>query len=436
MYCEFASVTDSPAKEPSVAFSTSTWNNLAVRQAAGRTLAILSIAVLAAACASQPEVKDSGPPADDAVSQPAPAVESRPAPEPPAKAPPGEPPRREPPARRLTIAAVGDMMLGTDYPENRLPDDDAAGFLGEVAHWLKAADLTFGNLEGVLADVAEPAKECSNPSACYLFRSPTRYADRFLDAGFDGLSLANNHARDFGEEGRSETMSALAARGIAHSGRAGDFATLRWQGLDVAFLAFAVTRNSNLLHDYALAEAIVAEQAARHDVVIVSFHGGAEGEGAERLPFAEEWYFGEPRGDVVRFARSMVDAGADLVFGHGPHVVRGMEHYRNRLIAYSLGNFATYYGISVRGDRGVAPVLEVTVDERGRFIEGRIRSTVQVRPGGPQPDPEQRALALVRDLTRDDIRDPGLTFGEDGRLTATARRYVRPVGDGEAGSGR
>lgn len=322
-------------------------------------------------------------------------------------------------------------MLGTDYPENRLPDDDGAGFLSHVTPVLSGADLAFGNLEGVLADRAGPAKECTNPDACYLFRSPTRYADHFLRAGFDALSLANNHARDFGEEGRSETMQALSDRGIAHSGREGSFASLRWQDLDIAFLAFSVTQNSNLLHDYALAESIVAEHAATHDLVIVSFHGGAEGAGTTRTPFAEEWYFGEPRGDVVRFARSMVDAGADFVFGHGPHVVRGMEHYRNRLIAYSLGNFATYYGISVSGIKGIAPVLTVTLDETGRFIEGRIHSTVQRRPGGPRPDPEQRALALIERLSREDFRDPGLEFENSGRLTPAPRDYVRPVGDGE-----
>jgi len=243
------------------------------------------------------------------------------------------PPRRPPPPRRLTVAMVGDMMLGTEYPNNHLPDDDGAGFLRHVTPLLAAADLTVGNLEGVLADTAEPAKVCSNLNACYLFRSPTRYAEHFRAAGFDALSLANNHARDFGEAGRSTTMRALAQRGIAHSGRRGDFASIVWQGLDVSFVAFAVTRNSNLLHDYALAEKIVAQQARSHDLVVVSFHGGAEGEGTTRIPFAEEEYFGEPRGDVVRFARSMVDAGADLVFGHGPHVVRGMELYEDRLIA-------------------------------------------------------------------------------------------------------
>ena len=99
----------------------------------------------------------------------------------------------------------------------------------------------------------------------------------------------------------------------------------------------------------------MAQLAATHDIVIVSFHGGAEGNGAEMLPFAREIFAGEDRGNVVEFAHAMVDAGADLVLGHGPHVVRPMELYRDRLIAYSLGNFATYYGISVEGIRGIAP---------------------------------------------------------------------------------
>ena len=125
----------------------------------------------------------------------------------------------------------------------------------------------------------------------------------------------------------------------------------------VAVLAYAVTKDSNMLLDYELAEQTVAAHAAEHDIVIVTFHGGAEGASMMHVPFAEEEYFGEPRGDVAMFARRMVDAGADLVLGHGPHVVRGIERYQERLIAYSLGNFATYYGISVDGAKGLAPIL-------------------------------------------------------------------------------
>ena len=312
-------------------------------------------------------------------------------------------------------------MLGTNFPENHLPDDDGVSFLSAVTPWLSSPDVTFGNLEGVLVDGGEAAKKCKDPNACYLFRSPTRYAEHYRAAGFDVLSIANNHARDFGEEGRSSTMHALDAVGIHHSGREGDFASFVVNGLKVAVLAYAVTKESNMLLDYELAESTVAEFAATHDIVVVSFHGGAEGADATNLPFEEEEYYREPRGDVVLFAQCMVDAGADLVIGHGPHVVRAVERYKDRLIAYSLGNFATYYGISVAGIKGIAPILITTLDGDGRFIEGEIVSTVQIRPDGPSIDKQQRALNLMRSLSVEDFENPGVRFLPDGKIVPTNR---------------
>ncbi len=319
-------------------------------------------------------------------------------------------------AVRIRIAAVGDMMIGTDYPRNHLPDDDGAGMFAEVTPILSAADIAIGNLEGTLIDGGTPLKECKSLDSCYLFRSPARYAQHYRNAGFDVLSVANNHARDFGEEGRTATMAALDAAGIHHSGREGEFASFEQQGRKIAVLAYAVTQKSNLLHDYELAVQTVAGFAATHDIVIVTFHGGAEGADVMHVPFAEEEYYGEPRGDVARFSRSVVDAGADLVLGHGPHVVRGMELYKDRLIAYSLGNFATYFGISVAGAKGIAPILLATLDADGRFVEGEIISTVQVRPGGPRIDEKQRALNLIRGLSFEDFGNPGLLFKPDGKL--------------------
>ena len=318
------------------------------------------------------------------------------------------------------------MMIGTDYPENHLPDDDGVSFLADVTPFLSAADVTFGNLEGVLVDGGEPGKKCSNPKACYLFRSPTRYIEHYRDAGFDVLSLANNHARDFGEDGRTSTMETIAAAGMHHSGREGDFASLEVDGLKVAVLAYAVTKNSNMMLDYELAFDTVAQFAETHDIVVVTFHGGAEGVDTVNIPFAEEEYYGEPRGDVVWFSRGVVDAGADLVIGHGPHVVRGMERYKDRLIAYSLGNFATYYGISVAGIKGIAPILTVTLDGEGKFVEGEIVSTIQLRPAGPSIDPDSRALKLIDRLSREDFGNSGLAFEEDGRLLPAERPFVKP----------
>ena len=366
-------------------------------------------ALVLAGCATAPVEQPAEPPA------------SPPAPEAEAEAAPPAPVLPEKRKVKISIAAVGDMMLGTDFPENHLPDDDGVGFLAAVTPALSAVDIAFGNLEGVLVDGGEPGKKCSNPKACYLFRSPTRYAAYFRDAGFDVLSLANNHARDFGEEGRTATMAALDAVGIHHSGREGEFASFETKGLRVALLAYAVTKNSNMMLDYDLAEMTVREFAATHDIVIVTFHGGAEGVDATNLPFAEEEYYGEPRGDVVLFARRMVDAGADLLLGHGPHVVRAIEQYKDRLIAYSLGNFATYYGISVAGIKGIAPILVATLDGDGRFVEGEIISTVQIRPAGPSIDEQQRALHLIRGLSAEDFGNPGIGVLPDGMIVPIDR---------------
>ncbi len=377
-----------------------------------RATGLLLVVLLLAACAPAPvQQADPSPvevPANDdrdlAVLSPEPAPPTVPEPQPPVPPPPP-----------ITIAAVGDIMLGTDFPANRLPAGDAS-ILSEVAGLLRSAELTFGNLEGTLADGGEPAKTCQNPSLCYLFRTPTRYVSHLVQAGFDMMSLANNHARDFGEEGRGESMRVLAAAGIAHSGRQGDVAVLRVNEQNVAMIAFAPNIGTHSINDIPLAGMLVADLAQRHDLVIVSFHGGAEGLDALHVPRGMETYYGEDRGDLVAFAHAVIDAGADLVIGHGPHVPRGLEIYKDRLIAYSLGNFATHYGISVTGIKGLAPILFATLAHDGRFIRGRIVSARQIRPRGPVPDPQQEAFELMRRLSLEDFGAAAPLFGPNGEI--------------------
>ena len=321
-----------------------------------------------------------------------------------------------PPPVQLTIAAVGDIMLGTDYPHNRLAKDPAA-LLAPVMPVLQQADVTFGNLEGVLLDGGEARKRCSNPSRCYVFRSPTSYADTLASAGFDLLSLANNHARDFGEEGRDASMQALDMAGIRHSGRAGDVATWQQSGLNMAMVAFAPFGGSHDMLDEVGGRSLIEQLASRSDILIISFHAGAEGADKTTLPFATEYFHGEDRGDVVAFARMAVEAGADLVLGHGPHVPRAMELYQGRMIAYSLGNFATYWGINTRGLNGLAPILLATLDEEGAFVEGLIHSNRQQRPLGPQPDPKHQAAQLIRELSYKDFPDGLLIFDDEGHIS-------------------
>ncbi len=308
-------------------------------------------------------------------------------------------------------------MPGTDFPENILPDDDGLSFFDAVTPLLSAPDVTFGNFEGVLLDGGEPVKQCKDKTRCFLFRTPTRYVTYLKLAGFDVMSLANNHARDFGEAGRTSSMEAMDRAGIHHSGREGTVASFIANGRRVAMIAFAPNVGSNSLNDPQIGLPLVSELAAKHDIVIVSFHGGAEGNGAEKMPFAREIFAGEDRGNVVEFAHSMIDAGADIVLGHGPHVVRPMEIYKDRLIAYSLGNFATYYGISVEGIRGLAPILFATLDGEGRFVSGKIEPTIQIRPAGPSLDPDRKVITLLRELTGAAFPDGSLVIAEDGTLT-------------------
>ena len=197
-------------------------------------------------------------------------------------------------------------------------------------------------------------------------------------------------------------------------------------------VAFAPNVGSNSLNDPQIGLPLVTELAAKHDIVIVSFHGGAEGNGAEVLPFAREIFAGEDRGNVVEFAHAMIDAGADLVLGHGPHVVRPLELYHDRLIAYSLGNFATYYGISVEGIRGIAPILLVTLDDEGKFVTGPHRADDPDSPGGSGAGSGEGRdqTAAVTDC-HGISRTASLAIDDDGRLSVRAQtRSERRAGRG------
>lgn len=314
----------------------------------------------------------------------------------------------------ILITAVGDIMLGTNFPNDRLAPADGAHLLKAVTPLLSNADITFGNLEGVLLEGGKAAKKCKNSISCYVFRSPPHYATYLKKAGFDVLSLANNHARDFGESGRTASMKALTAAGLYHTGRVGDVARWRVKGVTVSWIAYAPFGGSHDLLNIPLAVKQVKALTKNSDLVLVSIHAGAEGNGVERIPFADEVFYGENRGDVVKFSHAVIDAGADLVIGHGPHVPRALELYKNRLIAYSLGNFTTYQGIRITGNNGVAPILNVTLSAEGHFKEGQIISARQYRPHGTQLDKSQKAAKLIKKLTQVDFPGTALDFFKNG----------------------
>lgn len=323
--------------------------------------------------------------------------------------------------RMATLACAGDTMLGSAYPEGALPPEDGAKVLSAVAPIFRSADFAFLNLEGVLYDGRKVRAMGSNS---WRYLMPTRYARHLAEAGLDVISTANNHANDAEAEGLLSTDGVLKAAGLLPTGtpHSPEALTTLPNGLKVGWLAFA-PHMGTLGFDEEDMAARVKELSTRCDLVVVSIHAGAEGVRARHVPRAKERYLGADRGNVYRFAHAAVDAGADLVVGHGPHVLRGMEIYRNRLIAYSLGNFATYGRFNLKGVSGLAGILEVTLEEDGAFRGGRFHATRQDKGSeawaagiAAVPDPDRGALAEVRTLSREDFPESPLAFGPEGQL--------------------
>jgi hypothetical protein len=320
----------------------------------------------------------------------------------------------------ICVIATGDIMLGTNYPSPAYlpPGGDCSPLLRPVHSILQSGNLLFGNLEGGFCREGGTPKECKDTTRCYVFRMPDQFVECLVEAGYDVLSVANNHVNDFGPEGRRATAALLDSVGIAYAG----FETHPWtvfekEGVTYGFAAFAPNKGTMDLLDYSGAARIAAKLDTLADVVIISFHGGGEGKEHQHVVRGDEEYLGASRGDVIRFAHGVVDAGADLVFGHGPHVTRAVELYGDRLICYSLGNFATYKRFNLSGPNGIAPVIRVNVDREGRFLSGEVVPVYQPGEGGPRPDPGKRALAALIELTQADFPGQELVIGGDGTLS-------------------
>lgn len=318
----------------------------------------------------------------------------------------------------IVVTAVGDVMLGTAFPdESTLPPNDGADLLTEVTPFLKRGDVVYGNLEGPMIDGGDSPK-CRGKKigTCFAFRVPTRYGKYLKAAGFTAMGLANNHAMDFGLEGRASSRQVLDAMQIAHTGEVDDIARLRVKGSRIAIIAFATYPGAyNFL---GLDESLQTIRALKgeSDLVIVGFHGGAEGATHQHVLEGDETFLGEDRGDLRRFTHAAIDAGADLVLGSGPHVVRAMEIYKGKLIAYSLGNFATYGPFNLNAENGLSLILEAHLAADGTFLRGKAYPVKQEKPGGPKMDPEMKILPVLRALSNADFKETAVVVGPQGEL--------------------
>jgi len=322
------------------------------------------------------------------------------------------------PYDEIVVTAVGDVMLGTAFPdESTLPPNDGAGLLTEVTPFLKRGDVVYGNLEGPMVDGGDSPK-CRGKAVgrCFAFRVPARYGKYLKDAGFTAMGLANNHAMDFGLEGRASSRQVLDAMQIAHTGEVGDIARLTVKGRKIAIIAFATYPGAYNFLDLDDSLQAIRSLKAESDLVIVGFHGGAEGAAHQHVLEGDETFLGEDRGDLRRFTHAAIDAGADLLLGSGPHVVRAMEIYRGKLIAYSLGNFATYGPFNLNAENGLTLVLEAHMAADGTFLRGKAYPVKQEKPGGPRMDPEMKILPVLRALSNSDFKETAVVVGPQGEL--------------------
>ena len=325
-----------------------------------------------------------------------------------------------PQPRHLSIMMMGDIMPGTQHPQKFLTPDDGKSLFENVTPILKQGDFIVGNLEGTLVDDSPTAQKAVNSFSQYVFMIPTRYTQLFKDAGFTALAVINNHANDVTSLGIESTRKALKNADIPYSGFKADggYTIIEKDGIKYALCAFGTSPNGNHIDDIAGATKIVTQADSIADIVIVSFHGGCEGTSARHVPKKRE-YFGNglSRGDVYKFSRACVDAGADIVFGHSPHLCRAIEIYNNRPIAYSLGNFCTPYRMNINGILGYAPVLEIIVDEKGNFVKGKIHSFKQRRGKGPAPDSTNAVVKEIRNLSLEDFPQTAPHISDAGEIT-------------------
>lgn len=322
------------------------------------------------------------------------------------------------PAQPVRIVWAGDITMGSRYG---LPPREGTTMFTAVKSQL-AGDVVWGNLEGTLSEGGVSKCGSTASSNCFAFQAPPSHARALKAAGFDGMNLANNHASDYGSSGLDQTRSALRRQRIASTGAPGQITFVEHDGTRIAFVGFASYGWSAQITDLEGAAELVRQADRSADIVVALFHGGAEGSDQTHTPRGAEYAYGEHRGDLRAFAHTVIDAGADLVAGSGPHVIRGLELYRGRAIAYSLGNFAGYHNFSTGGTLSLSGVLAVDIRPDGTLAGGQWRSVILDSTPFPHPDPERRSLRLVRQLSNEDFGRSSVRMNRYGVFLPASRQ--------------
>jgi Bacterial capsule synthesis protein PGA_cap len=306
-----------------------------------------------------------------------------------------------PPKNNFRVLGVGDMVFSEDAKLNQ------AGFQNLVSEY-KKNNFVFGNLEGVITTKKVSRKKYI-PGRSYAFRFPPETAQLLKESGFHAVTLANNHALDFAEDGLDEGVKLLKSADVIPSGhQKGGYQIISMGGKRIALIGFGFYSYQNSILDIEAAEGLIKKAKQESDLVIVSMHGGTEGEGAIYLKDGPEFFLNEPRGDLRKFSQKAIASGADIIFGHGPHVVRGAECVGGKPVIYSVGNYVSAGGLSVRNLAGVATLGEFIYDDQLNFIGLRLLPVSFDKIKFPQYDSSGKGVLLTNYLSKnyaDQMRD-------------------------------
>ncbi len=392
-----------------------------------RWLAAAAVSLIVASCGPRAPQAEAPPeePADTTPAAPPDTV----APVEPDTVPAVEPVDTVP--RLVRICAGGDLLIGNNldtlwagrasarvgFYAEPFPDPDIS--LEPLKPLVNDADIVLFNIEGAIGEGPAPSKCRPGSTRCYAFRQPIAVAGslgRFASHARLVGNVANNHAMDAGVEGFAATIRHLAQAGVPVTGVDTMATAVAADGDSVGFLGFSPFRAGPDPRDLDAVRRHVARAAARYPRLVVTMHMGGEGRGAQRTPNDDELFLGEKRGNSIAFAHAAVEAGASLVIGHGPHVLRAAEWAGDALIFYSLGNLLTYGPFNMREPLNIGAIACAALDEDGAVVEASLRSTMQEPPGVVSDDPNARAAALVDSLSRLDFPETRARVLADGSV--------------------
>lgn len=298
-----------------------------------------------------------------------------------------------PPVTTLSIGWVGDMVPSNDIGYNLT-------VFGNVSHDLEAPDLMMGNLEGTFAHTGRASKCLYLSSMCHAFQGDPSFADALKGAGFDFVSLINNHSYDYGDKGLIDTEAELDRVGLPYIAPNKPTISITIKGTRIGIMGLSSTEPTKTITDYTYIAQTVQSLKKDNDIVIVIFHGGAEGADKTKVTGAEEYEGSEDRGNVQAVAHTAINAGADLVVGDGPHVLRKVEWYNNKPVAYSLGNFIGGKNrLVTKGTLALSGIFTATfknsIPDSTNFT-----SIILSQDGTPSLDPNDQSKQLLTTLSQ------------------------------------